>query len=39
MKELARRLPSLRLVPDQDFAFGHNTSFRIPTALHIEWDL
>lgn len=39
MKELARRLPSLRLVQDQDFAFGHNTSFRIPTALHIEWDL
>ena len=39
MKELARRLPTLRLVPDQDFAFAHNTSFRIPTALHIEWDL
>lgn len=39
MKELARRLPTLRLAPDQDFAFAHNTSFRIPTALHIEWDL
>jgi cytochrome P450 len=39
MKELARRLPSLRLAPDQDFTFAHNTSFRVPTALHIEWDL
>jgi len=39
MRELARRLPSLRLVPDQDFTFAHNTSFRVPTALHIEWDL
>ena len=39
MRELARRLPSLRVVPDQDFTFAHNTSFRVPTALHIEWDL
>ncbi len=39
MRELARRLPSLRLAPDQRFAFAHNTSFRVPTALHIEWDL
>ncbi|WP_434622504.1 cytochrome P450 [Tabrizicola sp. M-4] len=39
MRELARRLPSLRLVPRQDFTFAHNTSFRVPTALHIEWDL
>lgn len=39
MRELARRLPSLRLAPDQDFTFAHNTSFRVPTALHIEWDI
>ena len=39
MRELARRLPSLRLAPEQHFTFAHNTSFRVPTALHIEWDL
>lgn len=39
MRELARRLPSLRLAPGQDFTFAHNTSFRVPTALQIEWDL
>ena len=39
MRELARRLPSLRLAPGQDFRFAHNTSFRVPEALHIEWDL
>lgn len=39
MREIARRLPSLRLAPGQDFAFAQNTSFRVPTALHIEWDL
>lgn len=39
MHELARRLPSLRLAPGQDFTFAHNTSFRVPTALQIEWDL
>lgn len=38
MRELARRLPSLRLVPGQDFGFARNTSFRVPTALHVEWD-
>ena len=35
--ELTRRLPGLRLKPDQSFAFGRNTSFRVPTALHVEW--
>jgi cytochrome P450 len=39
MRELARRLPSLRLVPGQTPAFAHNTSFRVPVALHVEWDL
>jgi cytochrome P450 len=39
MRELARRLPSLRLAQGQSFSFAHNTSFRVPTALHIEWDL
>ena len=39
MKELGRRLPSLRLTPGQTPAFAHNTSFRVPTALHLEWDV
>ena len=39
LRELARRLPGLRLKPDQRFEFSRNTSFRIPTALHIEWDV
>lgn len=38
LEELARRLPGLRLKPDQAFDFVRNTSFRVPTALHIEWD-
>lgn len=39
MREVARRLPSLRLSEGQTFEFAHNTSFRVPTALHLEWDL
>ena len=35
--ELTRRLPGLRLKPDQSFAFSRNASFRVPTALHVEW--
>lgn len=37
--ELARRLPGLRLASDQTFDFIHNISFRVPTALRIEWDV
>lgn len=39
MRELGRRLPSLRLAPEQEFTFAHNTSFRAPTALLLEWDI
>lgn len=39
MRELARRIPSLRLQPGQQFAFSRNTSFRVPTALMLEWDV
>ena len=39
MKELGRRLPSLRLKLGQTPSFAHNTSFRVPTALHLEWDV
>lgn len=35
--ELTRRLPGLRLKQDQSFSFSRNTSFRVPTALDVEW--
>ncbi|MGO4832546.1 cytochrome P450, partial [Rhizobiaceae sp. 2RAB30] len=38
LEELTRRLPGVRLKPGQPFDFARNTSFRVPTALHIEWD-
>ena len=37
--ELTRRLPGLRLAADQTMDFVHNISFRVPTALRIEWDV
>jgi len=37
LSELTRRLPGLRLKSDQSFAFSRNSSFRVPTALHVEW--
>jgi cytochrome P450 len=37
--ELTRRLPGLRLAADQTIDFIHNISFRVPTALRIEWDV
>lgn len=37
LEELTRRLPSMRLATDQSFDFVRNISFRIPTALHVEW--
>jgi len=38
LEELTRRLPGLRLKAGQSFDFARNTSFRTPTALHVEWD-
>ena len=37
-EELTRRLPSLRLVPDQPLAFHPNISVRGATALQVAWD-
>ena len=37
LEELTRRLPSLRLVPDQPWEFPPNTSFRGPARLEVEW--
>lgn len=38
LEELTRRLPHMRLVDDQDFAYSPNTSFRGPDHLLVEWD-
>lgn len=39
LSHLADRIPTARLKADQRFEFSPNTSFRVPTALHIEWDV
>ena len=38
LQELTRRLPGLRLKPNQTFKFARTLSFRIPEALYLEWD-
>jgi cytochrome P450 len=38
-EELSSRIPTLRLVPEQQFRFLPNTFFRAPTALLVEWDV
>jgi hypothetical protein len=38
LEELTRRLPSLRLMPDQRWEFPPNTSFRGPAQLWVEWQ-
>jgi cytochrome P450 len=38
LEELSRRLPHMRLVPDQTFDYSPNTSFRGPDHLLVEWD-
>lgn len=37
-EELTRRLPSLRLVPDQPLSFHPNIAFCGPRSLEVEWD-
>lgn len=39
LEELTRRLPDMRLKADQSFDFIRNISFRVPTALHVEWPV
>ena len=39
LEVLAARLPSLRLVAEQEIRFVPNTSFRGPLALEAEWDV
>ncbi|MET4580202.1 cytochrome P450/oxidoreductase [Ottowia thiooxydans] len=38
IEEFTRRLPHLKLVPEQSFSYLSNTSFRGPSALFAEWD-
>lgn len=38
LEELTRRLPHMRLVPDQPWTYSPNTSFRGPKSLLVEWD-
>jgi len=38
LEELTAALPSLRLVPNQTFAFSPIIIFRGPAAVHVEWD-
>ncbi|MFG1466662.1 cytochrome P450/oxidoreductase [Xanthobacter sp. DSM 24535] len=38
LEELTRRLPHMELVPDQDFTYLPNTSFRGPDHLRVRWD-
>lgn len=38
LEEFTRRLPHMRLVPDQTFTYLPNISFRGPDHLWVEWD-
>jgi cytochrome P450/ferredoxin-NADP reductase len=38
LEELTARLPHMELVPDQQFTFLPNTSFRGPDHLRVRWD-
>ncbi len=38
IEALAERVPSLRLVPDQDVTYFPNITFRGPTELRVTWD-
>ena len=38
LEELTRRLPGMRLVTGQSFEYQHNTTFRGPKHLLVEWD-
>ncbi len=38
LEEFTKRLPHMELVPDQEFTFVPNTSFRGPEHLWVQWD-
>ena len=38
IETLARKIPSLRLLPDQQLEYSANITFRGPKALYLDWD-
>lgn len=38
LEETTKRLPHLRLTPDQEWSYSPNTSFRGPDHVLVEWD-
>ena len=39
LEEITKNVPSLRLKPGSQISFGENLSFRVPTAVPVEWDV
>lgn len=37
LEELSKRLPALKLSPNQTYLFAQNSAFRAPIALQVEW--
>ena len=38
LEEITKNVPSLRLKPETEIKFGENLSFRVPTAVPVEWN-
>jgi cytochrome P450 len=39
IEEITKNVPSLRLKSGSEITFGQNLSFRVPTAVPVEWDV
>ena len=39
LEEITKNVPSLRLKSTAEISFGNNLSFRVPTAVPVEWDV
>jgi len=39
LEEITKNVPSLRLKSGAEISFGNNLSFRVPTAVPVEWDV
>jgi cytochrome P450 len=38
LEEITKNVPTLRLKPETEISFGENLSFRVPTAVPVEWN-
>jgi cytochrome P450 len=38
LEEITKNVPTLRLKPNTEIGFGENLSFRVPTAVPVEWN-